>query len=32
MIKWLMSQGFSDWYGVGNKDAHEGAKLLAGKA
>jgi glycerol 2-dehydrogenase (NADP+) len=25
-------QGFSDWYGVGNKNAPEDAKLLAGKA
>ncbi|ORY25638.1 putative NADP(+) coupled glycerol dehydrogenase [Naematelia encephala] len=29
---WGTDFGFSDWYGPGNKDAPEGARLLAGKA
>ena len=29
---WGTDHGFPNWYGVGNKDAPEGARLLAGKA
>lgn len=29
---WGTDFGFKDWYGQGNKDAPEGARLLAGKA
>jgi glycerol 2-dehydrogenase (NADP+) len=29
---WGTDFGFVDWYGAGNKDAPEGARLLAGKA
>ena len=29
---WGTDHGFPNWYGVGNKDAPEGVRLLAGKA
>lgn len=29
---WMTDFGFADWYGPGNRDAPEGAKLLAGKS
>lgn len=29
---WGTDHGFPNWYGPGNKDAPEGARLLAGKA
>lgn len=29
---WMTDFGFDDWYGPGNRDAPEGARLLAGKS